>query len=276
MTGRDNEPPRPIPASGPITIALGGDVLLSRPLGAAERDAGFIELGHLVRGAHFAVANLEMNLLGREEALQAEARAMPRWPFGSGREASVLEALGIDALTLANDHATDYGTDGLTSTIRVLDAARLLHAGTGGDLPAARAAVLAGGAVSPPGRANASVGRIALISVAASSLPESRATAPRPDIAGRPGLSPLRYAADITVDAATFQTLKGSLAVLNAGPPASDRALTMFGTPIKRGDRTTVEFFVDESDERQVLEVIGAARQAVDIVVVAVHSHEPA
>src|SRR5262245_22947189 len=121
--GRDEATPVRIPASGPITIALAGDLLLSGPLGAVERDGGFREVTDLVRGANVALANLEMNLLGSEEALLSETRPPPRWPFGSEREATALRRLGFDALALANDHATDYGPEGLTSTMRILDAA---------------------------------------------------------------------------------------------------------------------------------------------------------
>ena len=250
-----------IPPNGPFTIALAGDVLVSRPLGPMDRDTGFVAAGDIVRGAHFAAANLDMNLLGEAEARQAEARPGPRWPFGSVREARALKSLGFDAISLANDHATDYGQEGLASTIRILDAASLLHAGTGESLETARAPAFAG--------------RVAVIAVAASSFSESRATRARGDIAARAGLSPLRYAADITVDPATFQTLKESLAVLKAGPPATAGELTMFGTPIRKGDRTVVAFTVDESDEREILDAVRTARAAAEIVVVSLHSHEP-
>jgi poly-gamma-glutamate synthesis protein (capsule biosynthesis protein) len=85
----------------------------------------------------------------------------------------------------------------------------------------------------------------------------------------------LRYTADITVDPATFQTLKESVAVLNTGPPAAAGELTMFGTPIRRGDRTVVEFTIEASDEREILEAVKTARAAAEIVVVSLHSHEP-
>jgi capsule synthesis protein PGA_cap len=118
--------------------------------------------------------------------------------------------------------------------------------------------------------------RLALISVTSSSLPEARATATRADVRGRPGVNPLRYAADITVDAGTFQTLRNSIATLNAGPPAGADELTMFGTPIRKGDRTAVSFTVDENDERDILDAIKTARLSAEAVIVSFHSHEPA
>ena len=257
----DSGRPLDIPATGPLTIALAGDVLFTGPLGTMERDQAFIAARSAVGSADVALANLDMNLLGAEEALQADARPEPRWPYGSERDAVVLKRLGFDVVTLANDHAGDYGPDAVASTRRILDGIGFLHAGTGADLAAARA--------------SASVGRVAVLAVAASSFPDARATPTRGDIAGRAGVSPLRYSADITVDAATFQTLRDSAAALNAGRPAGERELTMFGTPIKKGDRTSVEFLVNEADEREMLEAIKTARASADVVIVSLHAHEP-
>lgn len=249
-----------IPATGPITIALAGDVLITDPLGAAERDQGFVAARSAVRTATFAIANLDMNLR-TESGPAPPGSGSPRWPLGGSREADFLRELGFDAVTLANDHAADYGVDGLLSTRRVLDASGLLHAGTGEDLAGARAPLR--------------LGRMAVFGVAVSSMPDARATASRADIKGRAGVNPLRYTADITVDAPTFRTLSESAVALNAGPPAGERELTMFGTTIKKGDRTSVGFIVDETDERDILEAIRAARQQADVVVVSVHAHEP-
>jgi poly-gamma-glutamate synthesis protein (capsule biosynthesis protein) len=261
----DDVRPLEIPATGPVTIAAAGDSLIFNPIAdELERDASFTAVRDAIAGANFAITSLELNLFQPADAPSREAPSLPRWPYGSAREAATLKRLGFDAVALATDHATDYGADGALSTSRILNAAALLHAGTGANLSQARAPTFAG---VPQ--------RIALISVSASSSPQSRATIARADIAGRPGLNPLRFTAHITVDAATFQTLKGSVAALNAGPPAGDRELTMFGTPIKKGDRTIVEFSVDENDEREILDEIKTARAAAEIVVVSLHSHEP-
>jgi poly-gamma-glutamate synthesis protein (capsule biosynthesis protein) len=217
----DTNRPLEIPANGPLTVALAGDVLFTGQLGTMERDQTFIAVRSALGSANFALANLDMNLLGPEEAAQADARPQPRWPFGVERDALVLKQLGFDLLALANDHGGDYGPDAVRSTRRVLDRVGLLHAGTGADLAEARAP--------------ASAGRIAVVAVAASSFPEARATATRGDIAGRPGVSPLRYAAE----------------------------------------RTSVQFAVNEEDQRDVLESITRLRATADVVIVSLHAHEP-
>jgi poly-gamma-glutamate synthesis protein (capsule biosynthesis protein) len=254
-----------IPPSGPITIAVVGDTLLTRPIDL--RDAGVAAVRDLLRGATLAVANLNVNVL--EDAPPARGPEAPSWPFARPRDAAALRELGVDVVSLANDHATDHGADGLASTRRALSRAGLLDVGAGPDLAAARRPLFVGR--SADGRA-----RVAVVALAASSTAASRATASRADILGRAGLNPLRYAPDITADPKTFQALAETASAVGGGGLQGGDALSLFGTTIKKGDRTTVEFVVDERDEREILETIRSARREAEFVVVSVHSHEPA
>lgn len=52
-----------------------------------------------------------------------------------------LLAAGFDLVALANNHSYDYGADGLSATVELLDAAGLAHVGAGADADAARAPV---------------------------------------------------------------------------------------------------------------------------------------
>ena len=254
-----------VPPSGPITIAVAGDSLLTRPIDL--RDAGVAAVRDVVSGATLAFANLNANIL--EEPPPAGGAGAVSWPFARPRDAAALRELGVDVVSLANDHATDYGADGLASTRRALGRAGLLDVGAGPDLAAARRPLFIGRA--PDGRA-----RVAVIALAASSTAASRATASRADILGRAGLNPLRYAADVTADPKTFQALAETASGVGGGGPQGADAISLFGTTIRRGDRTVIEFVVDESDEREILETIRSARRAAEFVIVSVHSHEPA
>jgi poly-gamma-glutamate capsule biosynthesis protein CapA/YwtB (metallophosphatase superfamily) len=252
-----------IPADGPITVALAGDTLLFQ---AVADEARLAPVRDLIAGATIAAANLELNLLGADEARAAGALPQPRWPFGRDRQASDLRGLGFDLISLANNHATDYGPEGLVATQRLLAEAGLAFAGTGSDLAAARAPAVVG----------AGPRRVAFLAFTTSAVDEARASASSSTVLGRPGASVLRYRAEVTVDAATFQTLKESVAPLQAGPAPGNDELTMFGTRILRGERTSVAFSVDDEDRRQLLETIRAARGEAEIVIVSLHSHEPA
>ena len=219
----------------------------------------------VVRAATLGFTNLEVNLLDAERARGAETRPAPRWVFGPASQARELRDLGIDLVSLANNHALDFGPEGLTSTRRALDEAGILHAGAGPDLAAARAPAVAGRGAR----------RVALIAVTASASEGSRASRSQQDIQGRPGVSALQYSADVTVDPATYRTLAQSVATLKAGPPPGDREMTMFGTRIRMGDRTHVDFVMNVGDEQEILEQIRAARAEAELVIVSIHAHEP-
>jgi poly-gamma-glutamate synthesis protein (capsule biosynthesis protein) len=256
--------PLTLPARGPLTIAATGDSLIVHPLAAAPRDAALASAFDAIRGANLALTNLDENLLTGRTARSAQARAGGGWPYGSETTAQQLKDIGFDVIALANNHGTDYGAEGLTDTAQILRDAGLLPVGTGWNLGQARAPALAGGGPR----------RIAIIAVASSATAESRATATRLEIKGRPGINPLRYAANITADPKTFQSLQEALPALGSDP-GSAMQLSFFGTSVKRGDHTSVELVLDERDTRDVLGEIARARAEAEIVVVSVHSHEP-
>ncbi len=52
---------------------------------------------------------------------------------------NVLKSAGIDAVTLANNHSLDYGTEALADMLGLLDREGIFHAGAGGDLAEAQA-----------------------------------------------------------------------------------------------------------------------------------------
>jgi poly-gamma-glutamate synthesis protein (capsule biosynthesis protein) len=128
-----------------MKIALAGDTMLGR--GVAER---LVTVGperlfadEVVAVAHEAdafVLNLECAISGRGE----------RWPdphkpfFFRAPPAAVdvLSHLGVDCVTLANNHALDYGVDALLDTIGHLDAAGIASVGAGRDERAARTPVV--------------------------------------------------------------------------------------------------------------------------------------
>lgn len=251
----------PRAASGPITVAAAGDTLIVSPLTRADLAAAS-DLARVLGGADAALTNLEVNVLNRSSRGETTAS----WPFASPRAAASLNSLGVNVVSRANNHAADYGADGIHQTSSNLDAAGIRHAGAGEDLAAARAPAIVGRAPR----------RIAFIAVTTSVAPGSRATNARGDVMGRPGVSALRYAADVTVDQATFETLGKSAGLLPQGSsPASGSELKLSGTAIKRGDRTAVTFVVDERELEQIVGSIKAASATAEAVVVSVHSHEP-
>jgi poly-gamma-glutamate capsule biosynthesis protein CapA/YwtB (metallophosphatase superfamily) len=247
-----------------MTIAATGDSLVLKPMPSTRSDPGVEGVARLIESASIAVTNLEENLLDTARIPRTDGPGEVRWPYGTKRNAQDLRALGFSIVSLANNHAIDYGVDGLGQTMQILDRAGLLHAGAGEDLVQARAPVFVGRAPR----------RVAMLAVATSASPESRATPLRGEILGRPGVSALRYAPDVTADAQTFATLKQS-PVATAASKSSDSQLIVSGKTIKKGPRTAVEMVADEGDTNEILAQVRRARADANLVVLMVHSHEP-
>jgi poly-gamma-glutamate capsule biosynthesis protein CapA/YwtB (metallophosphatase superfamily) len=259
-------PPLPTRGGGPLTVVATGDALLVRPL-TSDDAREIATIVPLLGSADVALTNLEANVLAREHVPETVPEAPARWPYATADTVETLRRIGINVVSLANNHTTDYGPDGVRDTRRMLDAAGLQHAGSGDELESSRAAAFVG---TPPRR-------VATIAVATSASPESRATAQRGDILGRPGVNPLRYSANVTVDNATFETLKGSAAAMRPAndQPADPDTLNLLGATIKRGARTVVDFAIDADDLQHILDRIRQARAEADAVIVSLHTHEP-
>ena len=103
-----------------ITVALGGDVLLGRGVATRARRVGWSRLllgaAAPLRKADVAIVNLE-SPLGR--CLPGGTVRTPRL-CGDRRGVAALRAAGVDAVTLANNHALDAGPAGLRRTARLL------------------------------------------------------------------------------------------------------------------------------------------------------------
>lgn len=109
-----------------MTILFSGDVLLSdHVLNAYSRAGGIsgvLDGGYLnaIQSADYFVVNEEFPFSSR--GTQA---ADKQYTFRLAPEkVSMFQEMGIDAVTLANNHALDYGTDALLDTCEVLDGSR--------------------------------------------------------------------------------------------------------------------------------------------------------
>jgi poly-gamma-glutamate capsule biosynthesis protein CapA/YwtB (metallophosphatase superfamily) len=128
-----------------VTLALAGDTMLGR--GVAERlaaDPGHELLAPEVRAAAASadlfVVNLECCISERGERFPD-----PDKPFffrAPPAGAERLAELGVHCVTLANNHALDYGPDALLDTLEHLDAAGIAHTGAGADAALARTPVV--------------------------------------------------------------------------------------------------------------------------------------
>ncbi|PZR95260.1 MAG: hypothetical protein DLM69_11810 [Candidatus Chloroheliales bacterium] len=121
----------------PVRVVFGGDIMLGRSVDAMMQQYGddypFAAISDTISGADLAVANLESPLTDQPTPVRPDGQ----WINLKGRPAAAkaIARAGFDIITVANNHALDYGSAGLSDTVAALHAAGLRHIGTS-DQPA--------------------------------------------------------------------------------------------------------------------------------------------
>ena len=129
-----------------ITLALAGDTMLGRSVGerlsagAAADSLVAPAVAEAMRGADVTILNLECCISDRGSPWPAPGKAF----FFRAPPAAidVLRGLGVDAVTLANNHALDFGPDALLDTRNYFEAAGIAVVGAGVDEAEARMPVV--------------------------------------------------------------------------------------------------------------------------------------
>ena len=128
-------PPSPTPSSSapltpdsPVTLAFGGDVHFEGRLANLLTTDGLAALRPVLGGADVAVVNLETAITDRgvEQPKIYHFRTTPQ-------ALVTLQQAGVDAVSMANNHAVDYGPDGLTDTLAAQASSPIPVVGIGPD-----------------------------------------------------------------------------------------------------------------------------------------------
>ena len=125
----------------PLVVALAGDTMLGRGVAEAllesRRPVIAPEVVAVAAEADLFVANLECCISERGEPWPEPGK--PFFFRAPPVAAEVLAAAGVDCVTLANNHALDFGGDALLDTLDHLSRAGIAHTGAGADEQSARA-----------------------------------------------------------------------------------------------------------------------------------------
>lgn len=259
------EPPRPSRLTGAFTLTAIGELLYSHPL-ANTTDAEMQKVFALVRTGDATFGHLEVPCF--------DFAGFPGQGYGNGLlwgEAALaadIKALGVDMVSLASNHGTDWGEAGLLATRSLLDAQGILHAGGGRTLQEARRA----GVLTTP------KGRIALVSTTSTFKPNAGANDAMGEVPARAGISLLRTRCVTLVTAEQMAKIR-DLATALASPlkpaPAADARDVLFGDAVYRiGDRKGLTYEMDLYDHAGLLAAVRAAKDAADFVIFSVHAHE--
>jgi poly-gamma-glutamate capsule biosynthesis protein CapA/YwtB (metallophosphatase superfamily) len=128
-----------------VRLALAGDTMLGRGVaralatGPPERLVA-PEVAELMRTADLVVANLECCV--SERGRRWDAPGKPFFFRAPPNAVELLERLGVGCVTLANNHALDYGQEALLDTLDRLAGAGIAAVGAGAALDEARRPVV--------------------------------------------------------------------------------------------------------------------------------------
>lgn len=259
-----------------ISFIAGGDAFITRAL-PKKSSKGFDEIRELISKHDAAFLNLEMTF-HNEEGYPAAASG-GTWAMTDPHRLDDLLSYGFNLFSTANNHSTDYGSEGVLATMNHLRERRMVFSGTGENLSEARA----------PCYLETPEARIALISVTSTFDPAGAAGSAGADHKGRPGLNPLRFKRQCKLKAEKLEDLKSIVKLSEAN--AVSELLVELGyrsAPVKNVvNFGGVEFVAvedgsegaltvpNESDLKRICAEIKDARSQADIVLVSLHAHEP-
>lgn len=118
---------------GDIILTAVGDMIFNQKISDLA-DPDRKDLFRMMQEADIAYGNLEFSINEHPELQR------PFYNFRAGREfAWEVAATGINMVSMANNHALDFGPEGLKECLRALDLTSITHAGAGLTLAAAHA-----------------------------------------------------------------------------------------------------------------------------------------
>jgi poly-gamma-glutamate synthesis protein (capsule biosynthesis protein) len=248
------------------SIAAVGDAIMTRQVRCFEGDRAFMALVKPIREADAAVINLELNVFRLWDF-----KGYPQAENGGNYEVAPPEVvedmkwIGFSLFNHANNHTTDYGVEGMMETWKVLDSLHLVYAGSG----------MSAGEAAQAKYFETKKGRFALIGMATSFTPMSRAGESRTDMKGRPGVNALRTTTVTQLAPTQMAELRTLVKETGGRVPESDKAPVRFGgATFVAGPENEQLSTVNARDEDRILRSIRDAAKQADFVIVYSHSHD--
>lgn len=247
-----------------MTVAGLGDTIIARKV-SVLKDPAFLKFVELIRSVDCAWANCEVSLVEPDKffPVYREDGTIGCQPFG----ADELKWMGIDFVSLANNHAMDWGYPGLQSTLFHLKRVGIGYAGAGANLEEA----------SRPGYIDTSAGRVAQVSFGLWMPKASMASMPHPYIKGRPGINPLNMTETVYLDKEYYAHLNKIYTDIGlyfgAEPPKKPEKIQLGDLTFKPRKKFGYEAVLKPRDTKRILEAVKIARNNSRIVIVSLHQH---
>lgn len=255
-------------------LAAVGDLIVPGPLSLSS-EVRLKSVEAVLRDADVTFGNLENTLIDLQHFHgYPQAESGGGQLSGSPDVAKDLRSIGFSMVSRANNHTMDWGIEGMRETDSVADAAGLVHAGTGENRAAARAAHYL----------DTAKGRVALISMASSFTPMSAAGDPLGAAPGRPGLNALHVTPYVIVTPEMMQGLrriwkaqpKELVSTWTGGLQEKPNELELFDVHYRVGDKAGgLSYEMSETDSREILQSIRKGKENADFLIATIHAHEP-
>ncbi len=254
-----------------FTFAAGGDMIGPyHPLPGAKDD-GQARITALFRGADIGFANQEGSIFDiksfRGFPAAENGGGYPLQPSGFARD---IRAMGIGMVSKANNHATDWGTEGLAATLGWLAAAGVVQAGAGAGLEAARA----------PAYLETVKGRAALVATASTFPPMAVAGPPvtRFDTPSRAriGISALNVREVRLVTAQQLQNLRQIAGPVDFGGSSSSKEVRLGDQLFRSSAAAGTLWEMNRPAKDAILASVRQARAHAKFVLFSIHAHQTA
>jgi poly-gamma-glutamate capsule biosynthesis protein CapA/YwtB (metallophosphatase superfamily) len=246
------------------TVVAVGDAIIGTRIAHHDHDADtrFAGMCALIRRADVASVNLETNLfdLGTFAGWPAAERG-GSYLVASPVVADDLVAMGFDMFARANNHAGDWGIEGMLATGRALDDRGIPHCGIGRNLAEA----------SRPVYLDTVRGRVAMVSLTTTFPVSSAAADQRPDIVGRPGCNAVAVRRRLELPPDALRAVR--TAADGYGDPGLFKRANL---AMEEGAEPRIVEELEQGDVDRVLAQIEKAAAFADLVLVNGHTHEPA
>lgn len=252
-----------------------GDALIHIPI--PQEHPGTDQLAEHIKSADVRITNLETTISNYECFASSFSGGTPL--TAAPERLNDIKRYGFQVVGCANNHSMDFSFDGLLSTLKYLDEAGLLHAGTGRSLHEA----------SAPATIMTKEGSVAFLNQTAVYFGNDpgRAGNSHDGIAPRPGVNGLRHIEEYLVTPEQMEYLRkmADETMVNAeeeleqimGYSAVDPDQTkfVFGREnFRLSDHTGRTSRCNENDMKRMERAIKNARMGHKYVVVSLHSHQ--
>lgn len=253
-----------------FTFAAAGDLISPKPFDQGS-NANLARIAEWFRHADLGFANQEgaiFDVAGFKGSHAAENGGGT--PVSSPEVALDLKAMGISIVSKANNHATDWGSEGLMATLDTLASTGIVQAGSGKGLTEARA----------PGYVETRHGTAALVSVA-STFPPMSVAGPVVQNSGvtllsRPGINALHVRLVRRVSPEDFAALRRAMGGSAYPIPGREDEVRVGDMLIRKSEAPGMTWEMEETDQTAVLASLREARAKSRFVLFTIHAHQTA